>query len=221
MLLFFASLPGGAKGHRCALTAPLWVSWDLSDPADDLKASQRAAVSPRISPEHPSSATTTRASRALRLHGYQRAHSHPREEHGDLFDLCAVRRLSSIRLGPPKGAWLFTFPQAAPKAVPPRPDVRSCVLKTTPRPSHRLPPPPSADVLNEQPTFRSKRFPSRPQIPEHDTHGTQRKYFMNMLLCAAVSGCSKNSLWVHVMFWKIAQSENPFLIHGTFHIFKL
>ncbi len=46
-------LPSGSEGHRWALTVLLRVSWDLSDPAEALKTSQRAAVSPTVWPAPP------------------------------------------------------------------------------------------------------------------------------------------------------------------------
>lgn len=134
---FSLLLPWGSKGHRCALTAPLGVSRDLSDPAKALKTSQRAAVSPTVWPDpSPSSCTTT-----TRLHAYQRAHSHPsalslrlREEHGDLLDLCAIVRCSDS-----KDAWFFTFPQTTAQSSATRPGLAFLCVKnntetTTPTP---------------------------------------------------------------------------------------
>lgn len=87
----------GSIGHRCALTAALRVSWDLSDPAEALKTSQRAAVRPTIWPPPP---PTTSASPTLRLHAYQRAHSHP-----------------SAQFETRGGTWWFTGPQCRSKTV--------------------------------------------------------------------------------------------------------
>lgn len=50
---FDFSLPSGPKGHRWSLTALFGVNWDLTDPPEALKSSQRAVISPTVWQEPP------------------------------------------------------------------------------------------------------------------------------------------------------------------------
>lgn len=140
----------------------------------------------------PSSPQAEQAVPSWLLHAYQRAHSH-------IWAQFETRRGTWWFIGPQchskKDACFFTC-RPQPKALP---RAQLCVMCKNN--TETIPPTPtvpfSLRLCAQQVTLKwpanlfLRSLSLSPQIPEHDTHGTQSKHFMNMLLCAAVSRCTK------------------------------